>query len=119
MINQDNTVALVISTLISAALFQPLRHRIQAVIDRRFYRRKYDAAHTVKEFSATLRSELDLEQLQKTLLAVVEETMQPSHVSLWLPPAKPTRQQLPGWSIPPPDGRTGGKELDGLQHPKP
>lgn len=98
----QSPIVIVASTLIIAALFQPLRRRIQSIIDRRFYRRKYDAAKVVTAFSATLRQEVDLDQLREHLLEAVQETMQPSHVSLWLrPPAHSGNQRIPWRATPP------------------
>jgi len=85
----QSPLILIGSTLVIAALFQPMRHRIQRTIDRRFYRQKYDASRVIERFSASLHSEIDLADLSEQVVAVVQETMQPAHVSLWL--RKPSR----------------------------
>jgi hypothetical protein len=103
-------IIIVGSTLVIAALFQPLRRRIQQVIDLRFYRRKYDAKRIIDAFSVTLRAETDLTRLSEQLVAVVQETMQPTHVSLWLrKPGSDAERHAKAWeSTPPSPENTGG-----------
>ena len=82
--DQESSLAIVVSTLAIAALFQPLRQGLQALIDRRFYRRKYNAARTLANFGATVRDEVDIERLSVALVSTASETVQPAHASLWL-----------------------------------
>ena len=89
LLGQDSSLVVAAATLTAAALFQPARRRVQAAVDRRFNRRRYDAARTVTAFAARLRKQVDLDALSTELLAVVDQTVQPSRTSLWLRPPEP------------------------------
>jgi hypothetical protein len=88
LLGRDSSLVVAAATLAVAAVFQPLRRRVQAVVDRRFNRRRHDAAQTIAAFSARLRDQVDLDTLRVELLAVVDRTMQPARTSIWLRPTR-------------------------------
>ncbi len=95
LLGHDSSLVVAGATLVVAAAFQPLRRRIQGLVDRRFDRRRYDAARTIQAFSTRLRNQVDLDTLTGELLAVVEQTMQPTSVTLWLRPHGATADSRP------------------------
>jgi hypothetical protein len=95
MMGEQSPLVVVLSTLVIAALFTPLRRRVQSFVDRRFYRQKYDAQRTLDAFAATLRDEVDLDRMTGELVAVVEKTIQPEQIGLWLQPAAPVGKSHP------------------------
>ena len=90
MLGQDSSLAVAGATLAVAAAFQPLRHRVQGAVDRRFNRRRHDATRVIEAFSARLRDQIDLDTLTAGLLGLVDQTMQPTRASLWLRPQAPS-----------------------------
>jgi hypothetical protein len=95
LLGRDSPLVVAVATLAVAAAFQPARRRVQDLVDRRFNRRRYDAARTIAGFSARLRQQVDLDTLTAELLGVVEQTMQPTRASLWLRAARPSTGQWP------------------------
>jgi hypothetical protein len=96
LLPQGSSLGVAAATLAVAAVFQPVRRRVQAVVDRRFNRHRYDAARTIQAFSGRLRQQVDLDSLTAELLAVVDQTMQPERATLWLRASRPVLDRVSG-----------------------